>query len=182
MTKRAHDPRRLDVAAAAAAGATLSGQWQLADLPRLAADAIGQGDLPVEWSAVLEQRRVSGGPPQVWMRLQARTRVWSKCQRCLQPVALDLQVDRPLRFAPTEDEAAAIDADSEDDVLAMDSRLDLRSLVEDELLLALPLVPKHEECAAPLSVAGSPDAEGVDTARTRQPFAALAALKRSPRQ
>jgi uncharacterized protein len=181
MTKRAHDPRRLDVTAAAAAGVALSGQWPLAELSRVAEDVVGQGDRPVEWSASFEQRRSRAGPPQVWLHLLAHTRVWRECQRCLQPVALDLRVDRALRFVATEDEAAALDADSEDDVLALSRRFDLQTLVEDEFLLALPLVPKHAQCPAQPE-AGSPAAtQGTEEVSSARPFAALAALKRGTR-
>ncbi len=51
-----------------------------------------------------------------------------------------------------EEAAAALDAESDDDVLALESSLDLHALVEDELLLALPLVPRHDECPEPLPV------------------------------
>ena len=176
MTTRAHDPRRLDVAAAAAAGAELAGRWPLSELARLAEDAAGQVDEPVVWSARFEQRRESGGPPQVWLQLQARARVACECQRCLQPVLLVLDLDRAFRFAPSEDEAAALDAESEDDVLALSRQFDLRELVEDEFLLALPIVPKHEQCLASLaSAAPGPVAGDVAPAH---PFAALASLKR----
>jgi uncharacterized protein len=175
MTTRAHDPRRLDVAAAAASGAELGGRWPLSDLTRLSEGAAGQVDEPVTWSARFEQRRELGGAPQVWLQLQARARVARECQRCLQPVLLALDVDRAFRFAPTEDEAAALDADSEDDVLALSRQFDLRELVEDELLLALPIVPKHEQCPAPLALAVS--ARPPDELAPAHPFAALASLK-----
>ena len=94
--------------------------------------------------------------------------------RCLQPVALDLEVLRPLRFVADETTAAALDADSDDDVLVASRNLDLHELVEDELLLALPLVPKHERCQRNLPMAvGDVAAEPAPN-----PFAALAALKR----
>jgi uncharacterized protein len=172
MKTRAHDPLRLDVAAAAADGAALSGRWPLATLERL--HTAGDGDLAADWQARFAQRQVPGEPaPQVWLHLQAQAQVARECQRCLQPVLLRLAVDRAFRFVPSEDEAAALDADSEDDVLAASRRFDLRALVEDELLLALPLVPKHEQCPAPWQ----PEPAAAPPAG--HPFAALAALRRS---
>ena len=171
MKPRVHDPLRLDVAAAAAEGASLTGRWPLATLERL--HTAGDGDLACDWHAQFEQRHVAGEPaPQVWLRLRAQTQVARECQRCLQPVLLPLSVDRAFRFVPSEDEAAALDADSDDDVLAASQRFDLRALLEDELLLALPLVPKHEQCPAPWQAPepAPPAAE--------HPFAALAALRR----
>ena len=80
-------------------------------------------------------------------------------------------VDRALRFVDGEAQAEALDADSEDDVLALVPALDLRALVEDELLLAWPIVPRHEHCAAPAYRAGD------DEAPSANPFSALASLK-----
>jgi uncharacterized protein len=181
MTTRALDPRRLDVAAAAAAGAALEGRWPLSELARLADGAAGQVDQPVGWSARFEQRRELGAAPQTWLRLRAQARVARECQRCLQPVLLSLDVDRAFRFAPSEDEAAALDADSEDDVLVLSRRFDLRELVEDEFLLALPIVPMHETCP-PALVAAEPAQTSEDAAPATHPFAALAAWKRGTGQ
>jgi uncharacterized protein len=176
MTTRAHDPRRLDVAAAAAGGATLAGRWPLSALARLADGAVAPVDEPVEWSGRFEQRRTTAGAPQPWLHLQAHARVARECQRCLQPVLVALEVDRAFRFARDEDEAAVLDAESEEDVLALSRSFDLRELVEDELLLALPIVPKHEQCPAPLACA-APDS-AADDVLTANPFAGLAAWKR----
>lgn len=174
MKTRRHDPRHLDVAAAAEQHAELLGEWPLASLQRLI-----QGGPPpaadeaVSWLARFDKRAVPGGQPEARLHLQARAQVRRDCQRCLQPVAIDLTVDRVLRFVADEATAAALDADSEDDVLAAEHAFDLQELVEDELLLALPLVPKHEACAPPLAGrAGEP--AGVSPAH---PFAALAVLK-----
>lgn len=178
MTTRALDPRRLDVAAAAAAGADVSGRWPVSDLPRLADGSAGEVDEPVSWSAGFEQRRELGAAPQPWLRLQAQARVARQCQRCLQPVLLSLDVDRAFRFVPTEDEAAALDADSEEDVLVLSRHFDLRELVEDELLLTLPIVPMHDDCPAPLVATALPEEPASDDAAPVHPFAALAAWKR----
>ena len=71
-----------------------------------------------QWSVRGELRPVAGGEPEIWLHLAAHARVWRDCQRCLQPVALDLDVSRP-RCVSCADEAtaSALDADSEDDVL-----------------------------------------------------------------
>jgi uncharacterized protein len=180
MTTRALDPRRLDVAAAASAGAELAGRLPLSELARLADGAAGQVDEPVAWSARFEQRRDLGAAPQAWLQLQAHARVPRECQRCLQPVLLSLDVDRAFRFAPTEDEAATLDVDSEDDVLVLSRHFDLRELLEDELLLTLPIVPMHEQCPSPL--VGTVPGDPAEEAAPAHPFAALAAWKRGTGQ
>ena len=76
-----------------------------------------------------------------------------------------------------EAEAARLDEESEDDVLELPPRLDLHALVEDELILALPLVPRHERLPGAAARAGGTDAPE-DDAPAPHPFAALAALRR----
>lgn len=181
-----HDPRRLDIATFATQGGELEGRWPLADLPRLAEDAPVTDDAPslsdVSWSAHAERRPVKGGEPELWLHLEASADVPRECQRCLAPVALPVAIDRWLRFVPDEALAAELDADSEDDVLALPRWLDLHELVEDELLLALPLVPRHAVCPAPLPMAAQPSADEIPDQEKANPFAALAQLKRRPDQ
>ena len=88
------------------------------------------------------------------------------------PFRDDLAVDQAIRFVDDEAQAEALDAEIEDDVLALSPALDLRALVEDELLLAWPIVPRHDVCPSPAST-------GPATSRPpgANPFAALASLK-----
>lgn len=179
MATRDFDPFRLEVQAFAKEGGQLAGRWPLLQLVRLADSALDGGgvsrrDTEVVWSAQGEQRSASGGEPQTWLHVKAATAVSLECQRCLQPMAVALEIDRSFLFVHGEDAAAQLDADSEDDVLALTRSLDLRELAEDELLLALPIVPRHDVCPVPLPVRpNDPLAE-----EKPNPFAALAALKR----
>jgi uncharacterized protein len=179
MSAPVFDPLRLDVQAFAKESGELNGRWPLRRFERIAqtvhAEAPASDGDEVAWSARGEQRNRRGAPAQPWLRLTARACLPLECQRCLQPVETILDVDRWFHFVAGEDAAAQIDADSDDDVLALTRALDLRELVEDELLLALPLVPRHSECPSPLMPPG--DLEGVAEEKPN-PFAALAALKR----
>jgi uncharacterized protein len=179
-----HQPTRLDVGAFARAGATLEGTVPLADLPRLLASTSAPSDTPpgeAVWQARGLWRQPLGDQPQLRLQLQAHACVWLTCQRCLQPAAHELSVARTLRFVPTEEEAARLDeAEEEEDVLALPRALNLHELIEDELILALPLVPRHEQCPEPLpwepeAPAEPEEAPGEEPAH---PFAALAKLKR----
>lgn len=172
------EPTRLDVQAFAAHGGVLSGRWPLALFERLS-DAAASGSRPtdadsVDWQVRGEQRVARDGTPEFWLQLQASTVLALECRRCLEPVQVPARADTWLRFVRGEDAAAELDAESDFDVLALTRSLDLRELVEDELLLALPLVPAHELCPNPLPT----PADTTEPMPASNPFAALADLKR----
>ncbi|HZF78587.1 MAG TPA: YceD family protein [Rubrivivax sp.] len=172
------EAQAVDIPALCRHGQALQGQWPLAQLTRLGEGlfAAPSSDDVVTWSAQGSLQAVPGSDTQLWLTLQVRTRVQLQCQRCLQPMLHDLTLDRRLRFVHDEAEAARLDEESEDDVLALQGRLHLVGLIEDELILALPLVPRHEDCSQPLPlVNGAPESAPEEAAH---PFAALAALRR----
>lgn len=176
------DPRKLDIEAMARDAQQLSGKWPASDFERLAEAGAAEVPVrdwpPVQWSARAEQRQQRGAEPQIWLHLQAQARAHLSCQRCLQPVEEDLVLDRWFHFVRDEELAASLDAESEDDVLSLGGRLDLLDLIEDELLLALPLVPRHEHCPQPLQLPDTVAELPVEQDKPN-PFAVLAALKKS---
>jgi uncharacterized protein len=176
--KRAVDPLRLDVASFARSGARLQGTWTLAELPRLAGsgheDATA-ASAQVAWQAHGEERARRGSAPDLWLHVEASATLALVCQRCLGPVATTLDARRSFLFVEGEERAAELDAEMDDDVLALPRLLDLRSLVEDELLLALPLVPRHAVCPQPLPHHND---DTPAEAERPNPFAALRTLRR----
>jgi uncharacterized protein len=176
MKSKPIDPLKLDVAALATDHGELAGAWPLAQLERLAESAMPQEtpQAQVNWQVRGELRPVTGGAAEVWLHLRADVRLALCCQRCLGPVLETVALDRWLRFVPDEQQAAALDAELEDDVLSLERVMDLSELVEDELLLALPLVPRHAQCPAPLPL---PADELEEEEERPNPFAALAQLK-----
>ena len=169
------DPLALDVAAFCRQGGEMAGDWPLVGLERLAASFAAASDGATRWRASGELRPVTGGAPEPWLTLQAEAEVPLLCQRCLQPLTESLSFERCFRFVATEELAAELDEDSDDeDVLALPARLDLRELVEDELILSLPIVPRHDDCPEPLPLPAEPAEAEPDAPH---PFAALAALK-----
>lgn len=177
------NPRRFDVLAFAEAGASLDGVEPLDGFERLLAERHAGGGMSpvVNWSASGEMRPDAAGKPLPWLHLQVRLDLPVGCQRCLGPVVVALEVDRWFRFAADEAAAEAEDDDSEEDVLAMEPRPDLLGLVEDELLMAIPLVPMHEQCPEPLvapQARADADAQQASPEERPHPFAALARLKK----
>ena len=177
MKARDFDPAKLDVEAFAKAGAHLEGSWPVKQLARLAASTVSPAETEcVSWNARGELKVLRGKQSEVWLHLAASAQVMLECQRCLAPVGATVDARRSFLFVHGETTAAELDTDSEDDVLALTRALDLLELIEDELLLALPLVPRHEACPAPLPT-GETEASP-EEGEPPHPFAALAALKR----
>ena len=181
MKPREFDPRRLDVKAFAKTGGSLAGSWPLSGFTRLA-DVLSAADggVPadsVHWSAQGEETPVRGGAAQVWLQLQAEAALPLVCQRCLLAYPHPMAVQTRILFVADEETAAEIDAEAEHDVLVFSKELDLHELVEDELLLDLPLVPRHEVCPEALTTSFEEEPE----APREHPFAALAGLKSGKR-
>ena len=178
--KRSHVATKLDLEAFARDGASLTGEWPATDLPRLV-ESGRQIIRPLNGRPSAGACRgiapARAAAAQIWLHLQAQAELDLTCQRCLQAFRQPLHVDRWLRFVNEESEAAALDVDSDDDVLALERHLDAQALVEDELLLALPIVPRHEVCPQPLVAANT---EPADAEPIRPNPAALAAPKPSP--
>jgi uncharacterized protein len=174
---RTFDARHLDVKSFAEEGGELGGQEPLGRLERLLAEAQGRGaESPVAWSAEAELRNPRHVQPEVWLHLKAGASLSLTCQRCLQPVEVAVAVDRSFRFVGDEETAAAEDDDAEEDVLALSRSFDLVALVEDELLMELPLAPRHETCP-PVHLAVEDEGFEGSSARHENPFAVLGRLK-----
>jgi uncharacterized protein len=117
----------------------LAGTLTQADLPRLAAEVLDGAAFSVAWQA-------KGENPD-FLELSIVSKVQMKCQRCLG--AMEESVDAQYRFEFVKDEAAAeaYDAESDDlDALVHSRQFDLQELIEDEMLMALPLASLHELC------------------------------------
>jgi uncharacterized protein len=198
MKQRVFLPRKMDVGAFIESGEPLSGHTPVAELSRLCASLIEgvppEQVSPVTWQAQGETVPQRVGAPQTWLRIQAQATLPYECQRCLHPVMLDVVVDQRIRFVADETTAASLDAESDDDVLALSRQFNLLELIEDELIMAEPMLPRHDECPVDLEpwMGGADEPEtspeeaatGVSVALAGtgkpHPFAALAALKKKP--
>lgn len=95
-----------------------------------------------------------------------------ECQRCLGSVAFELSVDRLLELVPVGGDLSQDELEDDSrDFLPVEKELDVAELVEDEILLSLPVAPRHDDC-------GLPGASGAG--ERINPFAALAGLKGKP--
>jgi uncharacterized protein len=144
----------------------------LAELPRLRSRIPGIGG-SVRGAARLERR---SGFAVAELSLAGKATL--QCQRCMQPMELALDSTTQVALIVAEADAAEVPEDLEP-VLAREGRISAGELVEEELLLALPIVPLHEElsecdvpASAPLVADGAPEHV------TQRPFEGLAELLR----
>ncbi len=172
-----HAATRLDPQALAERGGSLSGASLLQKMERLAPDLIGlEADLAVKWAVLGEFRPAADGGSAVWMHLSADAVLPLTCQRCMGRVETPVHIDNWYRFVESEDIALAEDDEAEEDLLVLEPQLDMAALLEDELMMAMPVVPMHDSCPAlPRELAAG--AEVAPPAEKPNPFSVLAKLK-----
>jgi uncharacterized protein len=172
------DARRLDVRRFAEEAGELEAEDALAAWPRLAAEVEGrEGASPVRWNARGEMLNAGHVQPQVWIHLEAHAKLPLVCQRCLAPVDIAVDVDRSFRFVRDEATAEAEDDEAEEDVLAESRAFNLVELVEDEILMGLPVAPRHVICPVLPSFAATDAEFDAAQAEKKNPFEVLKALK-----
>jgi uncharacterized protein len=179
MRDKAFEPVRVDVTALAKSGALEQGDLGPASFPRLL-ESVQSMAGPASWSVRGVYKAAAGREPEIRLNLQVRAQAVQICQRCLEPMQLALAVERVLRFVRDAELAEQLDEETEDeDVLQLPRRLNLVELIEDELIMALPIVPRHEHCPAPPPMAYEDPAgtAAADDEAPPHPFAVLAALR-----
>jgi uncharacterized protein len=139
-----------------------------------------QGETQVTWSIQGELLPVSAGDEQIWLHLKAELLLPMQCQRCMGAMTVLVSSDQSFRFVADESTAEAEDEASEEDLLVWVPEFDVWELIEDELIMSVPLVPKHEVCPTwvPMSAVDEAFEEALDA--RPNPFAALAQLKKKP--
>lgn len=148
--------------------ARLTGALAAAALPRLAEQLCNAGgSIEFEVGGGVDERGRAA------LHLKLGGVVELRCQRCLAALPIRVDAERDIVLVPGADEFAPFgDEDDSTDVIPAVPRLDLRALLEDEVLLGLPVAPRHPEgqCQADATPAG-------EEPERSSPFAVLAGLK-----
>jgi uncharacterized protein len=172
---------------------TQTGILNLMDLPRLA-DWVNTEQLTprpehcFSWFLNGHTENEAGGLEQrFFLTLEITGRIPQTCQRCLDEMTLDIHSKNRFEVFTTEEKAdEAIYSEDDSEPLVMSEEFDLIELIEDDILLAIPLAPKHKRCPnVHQSLLSGADGETVLSEEVRNkldkpsPFAALATLKKS---
>lgn len=163
------DPSRLG-----AANAVFESRLPVAHFHRLC-EALTRPDGEIEVTA--QFRLEDGRRPVVTGHLKGE--LWMTCQRCLSEFAYPLESDYSLAFVLSEEQADALPDIYEAVMRDERGRVRTTDMLEDELLLQLPIVPKHadeHDCGAQFVYKAQPTETKPQSTR-KNPFASLAGLK-----
>ena len=167
--KKPAAPEFIDIHTLAAAPQTWEGDLAPGDLPRLAESlANGEGKLRYRVSAGLDRQR------RKVVSCIIEGFVFLTCQASLDTFRHPVSIDD--RLVLVEDESGLPPMEEEgdsEDYLVADEPLDVLELVEDAVILALPMIPRKPGLEAAAPVRSDPD-DGRDS-----PFAKLASLKKT---
>ena len=145
MVSRAKHPAgRVDVIRLARERGVAAGDVDAHRLPRVA-DLLADGPASIEWR--IEGGADASGRPSLAVELTGA--VTLTCQRCLAPFEWPIEQRTDVLLARDEREVAALDAANEAEVVLAEGPVDPLTLVEDELVLALPFAPRHPEGGCP---------------------------------
>ncbi|MDR0233918.1 MAG: YceD family protein [Zoogloeaceae bacterium] len=154
-------------------GGFLEGALALAEFPRLE-DWLARTEGEIFFRARGEMIGMDdpGGHGKARLRVSVSGELPLVCQRCLSPVSVKLAIESRLELV--DEQGVLTQEELEDETLdflpVVSGKAGFRSvleLVEDEILLALPPAPMHEDCVLP----------GAKEIEVPHPFAALAVLK-----
>jgi uncharacterized protein len=110
-----------------------------------------------------------------YLKGKLNTQLTLQCQRCMEPFIYEIMSDFLLGIVNTLDEVNAL-SEHYEPALAKEGNLALRELIEDEIILNLPIIPRHEpeDCNVKLPLADS----GWEQSKDENPFHVLKALKK----
>lgn len=146
-------------------GGELSGDVPVAELPRMT-DLLADSEGKISY--VLRGLAGKDGNPQLELIVDGLCNL--RCQRCLNALTYPIKLVSRLRLVSEGEVDNSDIEDDEVDSIPAEKRLDVLALLEEELLLSLPIAPKHGLGECQIAV------EGLN--RSNNPFAVLAGLKK----
>jgi len=142
---------------------------QFKELSAILASDEGNAFIHLDFRVDEDRRYIATGS------LTARVQV--VCQRCMEAVAHDVALDLSLGFVYDEDHAKNLPKNY-DPVVMTDGDVILADMVEQEIILALPIVAYHEESGCnPTAVKYASSTDDAPDDEKPNPFSILAQLK-----
>jgi uncharacterized protein len=166
-------PETLDAWRMLSARRHFEGSLSLASMPRLR-DALEQPEGECCYELQFD-RDVLEVP---FLEIRAQAELPLVCQRSLQRFLLPVKIVQRLGLVTREEQEAELPEGYEMLMPEADGTIHPLELIEDELILAIPVVPMDPR-GEPVEMAWPAHAESVEEEPRSNPFAALAGLKKS---
>lgn len=149
----------------------LSGELLFVQCPRLAEmlkDAAGHQQNHIQYT-LQGKTDVTG---RHFLHLSIVCQLMTQCQRCLEDMPLQFQLDYDYLIVDNVNDTEGTELDSDDavDLQAASKTMDVVQLIEDEVLIAMPIAPTHE---------GNCGALKTQSGEKPNPFAVLKGLVKS---
>ena len=165
-------PKDIDPFRLANNGLQLEGKIALSDMPRVSEAIIDDsGHVDVKLQFDIDE---TGTP---YMVGHINTELPLTCERCMQTMQYSVDTDLSLGLIRHESQAERLAEQYEPWLIEGDAPVKLSLVIEDELLLAIPIVPKHEHACLPGELWQSGENVGEEE-KPESPFAVLSALKK----
>lgn len=172
-------PHHIDIKKIADDGFAWRGLITADDMSRIADSVHQMSDAPIELSVTITKNNDI-----IWFSFDIVCSCLVICQRCLKPMPQAFDTITKLALLTDDSQETLLDDDQEwllladvSDVVGKELRLTLMDVIEDELLLNMPLAPKHEIGHSDCVPVEQINEEEEDDEEKDNPFAALAALK-----
>lgn len=162
-------PEHIDPFRYAEQGLSLAGAVKLADLQRLSSLVNSSNDkILANLQFGVDEQNIT------FVKGNLEAKLTLQCQRCMEPFIYEIMSNFVLGIVKNLDEANALPARYEP-ALTKEDHLALRELIEDEIILNLPIIPRHEpdDCKVKLPLTDSEWEQG----KGENPFHVLKSLK-----
>lgn len=173
-------PKNIDPLKYADQAKTLEGEVKLGQLPRFSDMLVSEEGLvkvKLEFGRDEQKLRIVKG--------QLHASVQLRCERCLEPVDQEIVSDFCLGIVLSDEDAKQLPRSYEPLLVEPDS-LEINELLEEELILSLPMFAYHEECSGDYQAAqdgansefgNGQSTEASDSPAKENPFSVLADFK-----
>lgn len=163
-------PEHIDPFRFAEQNLSLHGIVQAADMERLSTTVnTANTEVKVQLTFGIDEQKIT------YLKGNINTQLNLECQRCMQPFKYEIISDFLLGIVNNLDQANAL-PEIYEPVLVKDNSLALKDVIEDEIILNLPIIPRHDRqvCAAKLPLT---DDQGAAGNKIDNPFKVLESLK-----
>lgn len=165
-------PKFVDLDRFVEKAASLHGTLAIKDMPRLVSSLASQeGEVAVDANFGIDKQGIK------FIKGSVKALVYVLCARCLEVFVQEILSDFSYGVVNSDAKAKKLPAHYEP-VLLTDQNLNVVEMIEDELIINLPIVPKHDlkSCKVKTPVVVLEDPEAAEETKT-SPFSVIASLK-----